>query len=473
MKNPAAIHTDIATVGVSPQGYALVGSLKGQMPSCIFFEDLDKLGQAISAGKIKVRRWAVCVPHQICICKKISLPTTNLAEAVKMVEFELPSRVPIPLEELTYGCTLATSVENSLTLWVYAIRLSVLERYLEDYRTIGLNVTMITVDALALHRWATSQARGQVDKALIFAEFGDNGLFLATQKGHLQQMGSWNLQANGVMQSLLPMLQETLQGHQQPDGDIGLIQTSGTDVSFPRLDTIQEHINHLLPNGSDIKLTPVDLPDPLEWCSPWNGEHGTRQELLEACTVVLGTLLQTQQPEFIHQNLAPRQWVAAQQQRVRQRRLLNIGSRVLLIMLLGWTLMWAINRRLLKQIERLDTMMEPFARIADHIDSKRAVVVAVERQRLGQAQLLQSLEDIYRFLPDSVYLNQIVYESRYGKTSVDLKGYATQAETTLDIPARLQAASLLNQVRLTHFGGEEIQEDGSLCAPFSLHGKIE
>ena len=472
MSDRSPIHVESAGLSLSKQGFVILSVPKNGRPSCICFKDLAQLGQAIAGGQVKVRRWAVSLPNKLCICKKVTLPTPHLEEAVKMVEFELPGIVPIPLSELTYGCSLAQQREGSVTLWVYVAKLSKLYQHLEPLQEVGIHPSTITVDSLAFFHWIAHFAQGHADNALLFTEDKNGGVFLDAYAGGLLQIDTWEppkLQTPGRIASFL---QHAIQTRRQKD-DLASLPTCVYTATEEHTEGVETAIENTLNQLEPIQRIPITLPDPMEWCSPWNGQFGTREELANACTISVGTMKQAQEGDCSYQNLAPAQLLAAQRRRIRQQQALQLSCLIVAVLLLGWGTLWAMNQRLERRIVLLQETMAPYAQIADSIEAKRLVVSAVNRQQLSRVQLLDVLHDIYAFMPESVYLTQMTYESRHGKTSVDIKGYSTKAETTLDIPSHMEKAPLLNRVQLGHIGGEETQQDGSQCAPFTLHGEIK
>ncbi|MCG8685961.1 MAG: hypothetical protein MI892_13865, partial [Desulfobacterales bacterium] len=56
-----------------------------------YFSSLDDLKQALHEKQLQVRRWGVSVPRAHCILKTLTLPAPTMDEAMRMVEFEIPS----------------------------------------------------------------------------------------------------------------------------------------------------------------------------------------------------------------------------------------------------------------------------------------------------------------------------------------------------------------------------------------------
>ena len=474
MTQQKRLQTDWAAVTLSRQGYAVVATRTNGQGRCTCFKDLDTLRQAIEVREVRVRRWIANVPHRLCISKRITLPTTNIEEAVQMAEFELPTVVPLPREELTYCCSLATQQENNLTLWAHAIRLSAFYRHLEPLQAAGIHPDAVLLDTLALHRWFQDASGPETKHALIFAEHGKEGVLLAIQDRHLREVVCWNTQTGDAQTATATAINDVLQKHVNGPADARAIQACTTCLSASNVPAVHNALEHACHQSPALEIHPAILPDPLALCSPWNGEYGTRNDLVFACSVALGSLQEAESGTAeSYRNLVPAQMRAEQQRQTRKRAVVQIAILASFIVLLGWACLWAMNHRLQRQISLLEANMRPYAQIAGNIESKRLVVAAIDRQLRGRTQLLDVMRDIYQHLPESVYLTQMIYESRYGNASVDMKGYATKAETTLDIPGHMEAAALLNRVRLVQFSGEEMQQDGSRSAPFALHGEIK
>ena len=93
---------------------------------CLRFESLEEVEAAIKSKRLAVRKWVVTVPQRNCIVKRLILPALDVSEAVRMVEYEIGSLVPLPLEEISYGCTVLSKVENMLTVVVWIVKLEML-----------------------------------------------------------------------------------------------------------------------------------------------------------------------------------------------------------------------------------------------------------------------------------------------------------------------------------------------------------
>ncbi|MHC4649013.1 MAG: hypothetical protein ACYTBJ_26465, partial [Planctomycetota bacterium] len=94
------IRTEWGALILTPNRGAVVCVQHEGGPCCIYFDSLEQLRQACDSRKISVKKWAVAVPRSLCILKPLTLPAADLTEAVKMIEFELPSLVPLPLDEI-------------------------------------------------------------------------------------------------------------------------------------------------------------------------------------------------------------------------------------------------------------------------------------------------------------------------------------------------------------------------------------
>ena len=154
--------------------------------SCVFFETIEKLKDAIKNKIICVKNWVISVPDNRCITKSVELPASHIGQAYKMLEFELPSYLPVPSEELVYGCSMIKQNDNLLNVLVHILKIKSLEEILADYRAIGVKPAKMMVDSIAVKSWfnQTRQNNGPEVNLL----FEKNCLFiLAGSDGSLQR----------------------------------------------------------------------------------------------------------------------------------------------------------------------------------------------------------------------------------------------------------------------------------------------
>ena len=147
------IKTEWASLSLAEDGNAVICAKCNGTLRCVRFDSLEQLKQAIDEKKVSVRKWAVAVPRSSCILKPLALPASDLAEASKMIEFELPSLIPLPADETVYGSTLLDKQDNMLNVLVCILKLSTLEEHLKPYRAIGIEPYRITLSSLAIQCW--------------------------------------------------------------------------------------------------------------------------------------------------------------------------------------------------------------------------------------------------------------------------------------------------------------------------------
>jgi hypothetical protein len=96
------IKAEWASLSLAEDGCAVVCTRFNGSPRCVRFDSLDQLSKAIDKRTVSIKKWAVAVPRSSCILKHLTLPASDMTEASQMIEFELPSLVPLNVDELVY-----------------------------------------------------------------------------------------------------------------------------------------------------------------------------------------------------------------------------------------------------------------------------------------------------------------------------------------------------------------------------------
>lgn len=140
------------------------GTVKLSSP---MWEDLavhkDALAQAIksamSAGGISATQVVTAIPRRMVTLKYARLPHAEPELIRGMVEFEAQQYVPFPLEEVVLGHQVVSDeMDEMTTVMIVAARLSLVETLLSIFDRAGLEVTHVSVSALALAEHARGAA---------------------------------------------------------------------------------------------------------------------------------------------------------------------------------------------------------------------------------------------------------------------------------------------------------------------------
>lgn len=143
------------------------------------WEDLagsrESLARAIrsvlSAGGITATEAAVALPRRLVTMKHVRLPHATPEQVRGMVRFEAQQYIPFPLEEVVLDYQiLSDETEEMTTVLIAAARRSLVEELLAAFDRAGIEVTRLSVSALAL---AAHAQNGGVPVALLDVEQGE------------------------------------------------------------------------------------------------------------------------------------------------------------------------------------------------------------------------------------------------------------------------------------------------------------
>jgi Tfp pilus assembly PilM family ATPase len=212
---PSKINADWASVKVTENGNVIVCAKSAGTSVRLCFDSLNDLKEAIGTKKVSVRKWAISLPNQNCILKRLTLPAADMDEAARMMEFELSSLVPIPPEKLVYGCTLLGKQENMLNLLVCIVPLDTLDRILAPYKAMGIQATRVTPDFLSMQSWfniASDNSGGISANILIDKQRCHIGL---SENGHFHVISEMNLNGNSIELTTEQIIQKLRCGREE------------------------------------------------------------------------------------------------------------------------------------------------------------------------------------------------------------------------------------------------------------------
>ena len=116
------IKSEWASININHDGCVTVCTKKNGSTQCLRFDSLDVLKQAIDKRKVIVKKWALAMPRSLCFLESLSFPASNFEEALSMIEFELPSVIPLSMDEIVYGTTFLNQHEHMLEILISIVK---------------------------------------------------------------------------------------------------------------------------------------------------------------------------------------------------------------------------------------------------------------------------------------------------------------------------------------------------------------
>ena len=309
------IKTDWASLTLAQDGTVVVCVKYNGAPRCMCFNSLEQLKQAVVSKKMLVKKWAIAVPRSSCILKPLVLPASDLDEAVKMIEFELPTLVPIPLDEIVYGCTLLNKQSNMLNVLVCILKLSALNQYLKSYRDVGIEPHRITLNLLAVQNWfnaTNASTSGQEISVLVNKHYC---AVLTCANGNLHKANELTLSGGDITKRSREIMQEIIRQREElppPLKKKTMVLLAGAEKYASEI----KNLFRSIPNDSTISHKVTVVPNPIITCNTGSDkyEHDGNSLCYEAATVT-GLLDLAVNSKLPHSNLLPQQYLRRYQKK--------------------------------------------------------------------------------------------------------------------------------------------------------------
>jgi len=476
VKETTRIKTTWASLSVAENGQAVVCVKGNDSLRCLRFESLEQLRRALSQRAIVVRKWAVAAPRDLCIVKPLSLPAADLDEAARMIEFEVPSLVPLPAEEVIYGCTVAGRQGNLLDVLVYIVKADVLERYLGGYKAIGIEPQRIIPDIVATHAWFKKVRRGPQERSVFVLAGRQQCHILTSEESNFQSGQRMHLNGDPAA-SALEVAREILhQGRQIaacPEDRIMVVLAGRQDLISP----VEAHLRSQMGDAGalDVRIT----AGPEVRRHRWGGGtlDGGGNESYED-VVAAGLLELSVAGKQPHTNLVPRGYLARERQRALLVNGLRVGIMSLLLVFLAWACLAAANRRLEKTCAILHEQIAPIQKVAGGVDRKRQHLRAIQRQLSNRGRIAETLAELYETTPRAISISGLDVTWKQGAMSIDIQGQADLLPTAFEYTEAVQDANLLqtmqiiNAQQIPRAGGTSVVEFKAQCSvgPTALPG---
>jgi hypothetical protein len=462
MMNKNKIKTDWASLKLSDEGGATIYAKNKKGSFCIQYTRRELLKKAIERKKITARKWAVAVPNSCCIFKSVVLPTTDLEEAANMIEFEVPSLVPLPAEEFIYGCMPLGTKGNMLNVRVCIIRKNTLNEILEAYTSIGIQPNKIIFDALALHCWFCSVSKDILaDQINIFIN-KRRCFVLSSIKGDFQESCEFDL----------PLKNENKNTEEQwaqiawHIEDFAYSKVSDFQIALAGPKDKASKIKNFLQSKSDKFsskiITVYELPEVV--CSEDSATKQTHNGTYFDSVIATGLLEAVSNPRLQNLNLLAQSFIKKSQQRLLLFNYFSAAASFIILICLIWLSLFLTNWRIERQCKKVQSQIAPIEHIAGSVESKRQQVKAVGLQFINRGQLIQLFEELYRYTPQSVTIAQLKYTCQAEGAIVELDGQADSLSNAFEYPDAMSQAKFLNEIQIIN--AQQVPRPGGSVVEF-------
>lgn len=442
-----------ASAKITPAGSVILCLKSASPSSCFYFENTDQLSEAIRKRRLSVKNWIVSVPDSLCITKSIELPASDIGQAYKMLEFELSSYLPLPAEELVYGCLPVSKNDNLLKVSVYILKLKTLEDILAKFKSVGIRPSKVMVDSVAVQSWFKQDRDSGVSQITLL--FGKEYLFAsAAADGSFQRYEEISFQDSGLESQREQIINEInhLAAEISADKQQSVLKiTAKTDIQPEIKNWFEGNFN----NTEFLKLPKLE--------SFAKGLSPEKDYTFESA-VTQGLIKAAEDSDFIFLNLLGRKAL----KRAEQKQLItNASVTVVLgvfVVFCLWLNFFVMNWRIQRACQRISKEIAPIKHIASDVESKRQKVKAIQAQLSNRDQISGIFSQLYKYSPKQISISQMNYSSKADVASVNIKGQADTLSIAFEYSDAMKESELLNNIQI--IDAQQIPRPGGSIVEF-------
>ena len=469
---PTTVKTEWASLSLAEDGNAIMCAKFNGKSHCVRFDSLEQLKQKIDKKKISVKKWTVSIPRSSCILKPIVLPASDLAEAEKMIEFELSSLVPLSVDEIVYGSSLLNEQDGMLNILVCILKLNTLEEYLKPYRAIGIEPQRIVLDSLAIQSWFNSA--GSITTELVISILATEN-FCTIQtciNSNFQKANELTLTGRDISESSHEIVQEIL--HQREELlTSGIKQTpvflfAGTEKYISKIKN--QFYSSLGEPTAANRISIVPNPKILHLngdIESLDDDHRFSSEAIQAA----GLFELAANSKLPLSNLLPQQYAKKYKQKALLSKYLLTGSLLLLTVLLMWLCLFLMNWRIKRTCNVIASEIAPIEQTASAVDSKRQQVKAIQRQLSSRGQIAGIIDELYKYTPKAISISELKFVSKPIGGLIEIKGQADFLSTAFDYTDAMGKTGLLSSLQILN--AQQIPRPGGSVVVFKAYCDIQ
>jgi hypothetical protein len=470
VKKSLTIKTEWASLCLADDGNVIVCAKYNGTPRCVRYSSLEQFRQAINEKRVLIKKLAVVVPRSSCILKSLALPASDLDEASRMIEFELPSLVPLSADETIYGLTLLNRQDNMLNTLVCILKLHALEEHLEPYRVTGIEIHRIALSSLAIQSWFNA-ASPVTSKAIICALANKHRCAVQTCiDSNLYRANELNLDCSDAAASSHEIVGEMLRQQDELSASLKETVIFVLAGSENRILEVKSLLCSILPKSDEAeKVSVIPTPSVQHYTDGVISEDDCDRFVWE-CMITSGLFDMSVRAQLPHSNLLPRQYAKRHIRKALLFKYLRTGCLSLVLILLMWLCLVAMNWRTEKMSRQIESQIAPIEHTASIVDRKRQRVNVIQEQLLNRGQITAIIDEIYKYTPKAISLSELRFVSRHGGASVEIKGQADLLSTAFSYTDAMSKANLLNNLQIEN--AQQIPRPGGSVVVFKAYCDI-
>ena len=468
---PRTIKTEWASLSLAKDGNTIVCAKCNGTSRCVRFDSLEQLKQEIDKKKISVKKWAVAVPRSSCILKPLTLPASDLAEAEKMIEFELSSLIPLSADEIVYGSTLLNEQKTMLDILVCILKLNTLSEHLKPYKAIGIEPQRITLNSLAIQSWFNSTGRLKTEPVISVIASKDRCIVQTCIDGNFQKANELTLAGQDIPASSNEIVQEII--NQQDELPVSLNNTPV--VLLAGTDELIKEIRYQFCSGlsdSTVANRISVVPNPKFFHLNGDTKFQDNDDRFSCEAIVATGLFElAANSKLPHSNLLPQQFARKHKHKALLCRYLISSSMFLLLVLLMWLCLVSMNWRIKRMSGVIESQIAPIEQSASAVDSKRHRVKAIQRQLTNRGQIAKIIDELYRYTPKAISISELKFVSNPNGGTIEIKGQADLLSTAFDYTDAVSKAELLSSIQIVN--AQQIPRPGGSIVVFKAYFDIQ
>ncbi len=353
------------------------------------------------------------------LCQILRLPATEPAELKQMLDLQIDSITPLPMEEVVYSFEPLEVADGQTRVLVAIARKAKVNERVEALESAGLPPEIVSVDALAMFRaLARRELLAQDDRLNVLVIVGlVSADVIVYSQGVPLAVRSLVLGADGES-----VLREELQ-RTFVATEAGQPQRMMGGVTF-------------LAQGEELKTFAEKVAKGLTTQSSFLTNGTVPSAALSLC-------LQYATGETETLNLLPDEWRQKRQAKAFRRRLIRaaiaVGIVYVLALVVFLTVLFVKNTQLNRVVKDIKSRQVAFAQARQ----LQGQLIAMRKQLDTKYSALEVLREITVRMPKDMQLTSFAFKK---DLTVALKGQASSASAALDFETQLQKSDLFSKI---------------------------
>jgi len=366
---------------------------------------------------------SLALPADQLLLRVVDLPTIDPDELLSMVELQIETFSPFPVDTLTVSFEVLAETESSSRVLIVAVKNDVVDALGEAFHEVGVTVRWVDVDVLGWWHWLTQKEK--------VSKYGREALLMNLQDGLVLIVAQ-----NGV-----PLTVRAIPGLEDMNTE-EFSETVAEEVDFTltSLETEWGGVDHTQISLWSEGDPPIGLAESLGVALSTSVASGNLNDL-PLLSHALADRATERDPGTV--DLAPPEWEAGDLARLTKRNLLVASGGVVgvcLCVLLGVSVMAGVRKAGLEKVKlRRQQIIEP----AQELRLVRDKVNDLRRYIDDDSSSLEVLRAVSLSLPEGVDISQF-YFSRTGNTAIRCE--AAQKQSIFKFSEKLGETGLFEDV---------------------------